>query len=307
MPVVNLDALELHLSVPNLQVVPGGVGITLDALSLVGSVPDLTLYPGEATIQPDVLTLALSVQDIEVIVPICSLSPRILKFGDIDLDDSKDLTLRITNVGKGTLSGAVSITEGGEYFELKTSDASYSLGQGEYKDFVIRFEMPSGSLPGCYSGKLDTGSAPCDDVDLWGCAQYATTMMYFRYHEGESDEVTVYFRRATLVPYPTDYEVPTTISRTEVKKLKVYKHSLAGPRKRIWVVTAYMTDKDIEEYRWLDLEAFYCDVIYGAGEQFTFRDNFDQSYTVRIIKFGPPQFETRDIIKIRIVLEEDYE
>ena len=132
-------------------------------------------------------------------------------------------------------------------------------------------------------------------------------MMYFTYGSS-GNETTVYLRYAAIVPYPVDYEIPTTISRTEDKRLKVYRHSLAGPRKRTFIVTAYFKVQDASgESCWSDLEEFYNDIIHGAQNQFTFSDNFEDIFTVRMIQFGPPQFETNNIVKIRMVLEEDYE
>ena len=129
---------------------------------------------------------------------------------------------------------------------------------------------------------------------------------YLQHGTGESYELTVYLRHAVLLPHTIEHEVPASIARTEDGKLKVYKHSLAGAKKRLWHVVAYMTDTDSEDYCWSDLEAFYWQTIEGPKEQFTFSDNAGQTYTVRMLSFGPPVIEAPDVIKIRMILEEDY-
>lgn len=132
------------------------------------------------------------------------------------------------------------------------------------------------------------------------------SMTYLQYATGTSYEETVYLRYALLVPHTIEHEQPATISRTEDGKLKVYKHSLAGSKKRIWHVQAYMTDSDSEGYCWSDLESFYWNTVGGPTKQLTFGDNAGQTYTVRVISFGPPEFQSSDLVRIRIVLEEDY-
>lgn len=131
----------------------------------------------------------------------------------------------------------------------------------------------------------------------------------FTYNLGESDEETVYLRRAAVMPYPVQQEIPATITRTEDGKLKVYKHPLAGPKKQTFIITAWLEEEGEEEgYCWSDLESFYHDIIEGPLKAFTYSDNWGNTHLVRIIEWGGPEYHLPNpLVKIRMVLEEDYE
>jgi hypothetical protein len=227
----------------------------------------------------------------------CTLDPTSINFGHVATETTKDMTLRITNYGTAVLSGTVSIATGGSQFSV-IGDATYSLAKGEYQDFTIRFTSDD---PGIFPGSVETGNALCADVTLTATAIYVATVPFFNY-----ESTTVYLRKTPIPPYPISPEIPTTISRTEDLKIKVYEHGLGGDKKRTFVVTAYMKIVDDVGYRWLDLENFYHETIHGARERFTFSDGV-HIYTVRMTDFGSPQQETSDIMKLRMVLEEDYE
>jgi len=269
--------------------------------------PQSSGFKDETVETGDALCADLDVDGTGNDTPVCSLLNTSLDFGELEPEDYSDLTIRITNNGGGTLSGSVSMASGENYFSLLESDLSYSLTHGQYAEFTVRFE-PDG--PGIFTGSVETGNATCADISLSGMCDYAQSTPYLLY-AGESssagDDVTVYLDLALVVPFPVDHEVPATVSRTEDKKLKVYKHELGGDRKRTWVVTAWLKIVDSPGYRWMDLENFYCDHIEGPLKQFTFCDNFNQTYTVRMVGFGPPEFHTRNLVKIRMVMEEDYE
>jgi len=226
----------------------------------------------------------------------CTLDPTSLNFGTVGTETIKDMILRITNYGTAVLSGTVSIATGGSQFSI-IGDATYSLATGEYQDFTIRFTSDE---PGVFPGSVETGNALCSDITLTATAIYIATTPFFDY-----ESTTVYLRKTPIPPYPVSPEIPATISRTEDLKIKVYEHGLAGDKKRTIVLTAYMKIVDDVGYRWLDLESFYHETIHGARERFTFSDGV-HVYTVRMTDFGSPQQETSNIMKIRMVLEEDY-
>lgn len=233
---------------------------------------------------------------------VCQVSPVTLNFGDRLVDSYTTLQFRITNTGCSQLNGTISSDS--PHF-IPVGQISYLLEHDEYRDMTIAFQPLSVGLK---IGTIDTDTAICQNVSLSGSAKDVETTPYFQHDAGESTEITVYLRRAVVLPHSIAHELPTTISRTEDKKLKVYEHSLAGSKKRIWIVTAYLTNKDVEEYRWVDLEDFYWDIIHGAREQFTFRDNLNHTFTVRMVRFGPPRIEgiVGPLWKIRMILEEDY-
>jgi hypothetical protein len=232
---------------------------------------------------------------------VCAVNLSSLSFGEVAVGSTSDLTFRITNTGCGTVAGTVSIATGSTHWSVQGED-DYSLTGGQYQDFTIRFAPLSA---GTFTGSVETGDAICADITLSGTSNYPRTVPYFKHGTGET-EVTVYLRTASEVPYPVEHEVPTTISTTEDRSLRVYEHSLAGSRKRIWTVTAHMNEKDDEGYRWKDLVDFYYDTIHGAREQFTFRDASNRTFTVRMIRFGAPEVVARGWIKIKMLLEEDY-
>lgn len=236
--------------------------------------------------------------------PVCALDQATLNFGGVDVGSVGDLILQITNTGCGTLNGTASINSSYPHFEI-IGDASYSLTHDQTKNITIRY------TPDTYdehTGTLETGNDTyCDDVALSGQGTLGDTIPYLKY--SSAPITTVYFKRAVVLPYTVNEEIPFTISRTEDKALKVYKHNLGGDRKRIWVLTAYMKQVDDDGYRFGDLEYLWRELAQGALKQLTFRDNFNLTYTVRVVKYGPPSWQEagdRDLIKIRLILEEDY-
>jgi hypothetical protein len=114
--------------------------------------------------------------------PTCSLSPANIAFGVVDVGESADRFLRITNTGGGNVSGTVSIGSGviakanqGGRRDASASlscdaftivgDASYSLDADESDSVLIRFAPLEEGEVECV---LDAGSPLCDDPTATG-------------------------------------------------------------------------------------------------------------------------------------------
>lgn len=121
---------------------------------------------------------------------------------------------------------------------------------------------------------------------------------------------TVWLDNAVIVPYTIEREIPASVSRTEDKKLKVYLHSLAGSKKRIWHVTCIMHNLATEHHRWSDMETFYHTTVQGPKVKITYYSAAAQTYTVRIISFKDDlirgQSDRNELHKVAMLLEEDY-
>lgn len=97
--------------------------------------------------------------------PICSLWPRPLAFGEVEVYSSKELAFTITNSGGGTLSGTV--TSPRADFQV-VGNAAYSLAANQSATFTVRFTPSRGDTQTCF---LNTGST-CGPVPLTGTGIY---------------------------------------------------------------------------------------------------------------------------------------
>ncbi|MCK4578855.1 MAG: polysaccharide deacetylase family protein, partial [Candidatus Marinimicrobia bacterium] len=109
-----------------------------------------------------------------------------------------------------------------------------------------------------------------------------------------------------VVPYPIAYEPSEGVGRAEDGKLKVYKHPLAGDRKRIWRIKCIADDSGASGYKWRDLEYFYVKVVEGAKHQCVFVDANSVQHLVRIIDFSPKAIGLNNRHEVTMILEEDY-
>lgn len=116
----------------------------------------------------------------------------------------------------------------------------------------------------------------------------------------------VYLEHGPLVPYPIAYEPSESVGRAEDGRLKVYKHPLAGDRKRIWRIKCIIDDSGASGYKWRDLEYFYTKVVEGAKRQCVFVDANSVQHLVRIIDFAPKAIGLNNRHEVTMILEEDY-
>lgn len=265
------------------------------------------------TVSMNAITLASSVLDLQVLAtPVCQLNPfggipvgNDLPFGDVNVGTYSDEVIYISNVGYGNLTGTPSIDSVYSQFEIVAGGSAYDLEHNEIRQVTVRYTPDSYDI---HAGVLETGNDTyCDDANLSGTGTLGEATPYLKHTS--APVTTVYFRHAAILPHTVSEDVPATISRTEDKALKVYSQGLGGDRKRIWLLTAYMKQLDTDGYQFVNLENLWREVAQGALKQLEFRDNFNVIHTVRIVKFGPPQWQeagARDLIKIRLVLEEDY-
>ena len=116
----------------------------------------------------------------------------------------------------------------------------------------------------------------------------------------------VYLENAAIVPYPIDHEVFETVTRTEDGRLKVYKHGLAGSRKRTWRIKVVIDNSATWNKKWSDLETFYWDKAEGAKNKCNYTDVHGTTFVVRIIGFAPRVIAAKNIYEVQMILEEDY-
>ena len=116
----------------------------------------------------------------------------------------------------------------------------------------------------------------------------------------------VYLEHGPLVPYRIAHEPAESIGRAEDGRLKVYKHPLAGDRKRIFRIKCIIDDSGSSGYKWRDLEYFYTKVVEGAKRQCVFVDANSVQYLVRIIDFAPRAIGLNNRHEVTMILEEDY-
>lgn len=140
-----------------------------------------------------------------------------------------------------------------------------------------------------------------DDLDVITFSDY-----YDQFMPSDLTSV-VYLKHGPLVPFLIAHEPSESIGRSEDKRIKVYKHSLAGDRKRIWRIKCVIDNSGSSGYRWRDLEYFYWKVVEGAKHRCVFVDANSVQYLVRIISFGPPKaIGLNNRHEVTMILEEDY-
>jgi plastocyanin len=99
--------------------------------------------------------------DNQVSPPICTLGAAGLDFGSVEVGQTKDLTLTITNTGQGTLTGTV--VETCADYSIQ-GNASYSLGANASATITIRFAPTGTGVRACVLGL----SGGCSNVPLTG-------------------------------------------------------------------------------------------------------------------------------------------
>jgi len=116
----------------------------------------------------------------------------------------------------------------------------------------------------------------------------------------------VYLEHGAVVPYPITHEPSESVNRAEDRRIKVYKHPLAGDRKRIWRIKCIIDNSGDSGYKWRDLEYFYWKVVEGAKRRCVFVDANSIQYVVRIIGFTPKATGLNNKHEVTMILEEDY-
>lgn len=116
----------------------------------------------------------------------------------------------------------------------------------------------------------------------------------------------VYLEHGPLVPYPIAYAPSESVGRAEDGRVKVYKHPLAGDRKRVWRIKCIIDNSGSSGYKWRDLEYFYNKVVEGAKRRCVFVDANSVQYLVRIIDFAPRAIGLNNRHEVTMILEEDY-
>jgi len=105
---------------------------------------------------PDVECAGVGIED----APACSVAPTSLDFGTVTPGQTADRSFTISNVGSGTLAGAVS--EACAEYSLVSGGGAYALGAGATRTVTVRFMAPA--TPGSYPCVVETGTALCSDV-----------------------------------------------------------------------------------------------------------------------------------------------
>lgn len=116
----------------------------------------------------------------------------------------------------------------------------------------------------------------------------------------------VYLENAAIVPYPIVCEPSESMGRSEDGRIKVYKHPLAGDRKRAWRIKCRIDNSGGSGYKWRDLEYFYWRVVEGALRRCVFVDANSVQHLVRIIGFAPRVIAAKNKHEVTMILEEDY-
>ncbi|MCK4413961.1 MAG: choice-of-anchor D domain-containing protein [Candidatus Eisenbacteria sp.] len=98
------------------------------------------------------------------IQPGCDVGPAALVFGELDVGGSAVLGLTITNVGTGTLSGAISLGAGCEAFALPVDPVVYELAAEQSVSLDVTFVPLAGQE---YQCTIETGDG-CADVTATG-------------------------------------------------------------------------------------------------------------------------------------------
>jgi hypothetical protein len=89
--------------------------------------------------------------------PVCAIAPDSLKFGGVQVGQSRDLTFQVTNIGGAgsLLSGQVTLGCAG--FTLVGPTSQYDLGAGQSATFTVRFAPTSTGPQQCW---VNAGGCP---------------------------------------------------------------------------------------------------------------------------------------------------
>jgi hypothetical protein len=97
--------------------------------------------------------------------PSCLVTPTQLNFPDLLIGETADKTFSITNVGGGTLTGAV--TDTCSQFQVVSGGGSYALGQDDTLQITVRFAPTREGFQYC---EVQTGNVDCENVMCYGVA-----------------------------------------------------------------------------------------------------------------------------------------
>jgi hypothetical protein len=97
------------------------------------------------------------------LAPSCSLSQAYLDFGDVCIDQTRNESFAITNVGGGLVTGSVS--ENCSHYSIVSGGGSYSLGAGQARLVTVQFAPTSTGTKSC---EIETGNDACRNVSCTG-------------------------------------------------------------------------------------------------------------------------------------------
>ncbi len=97
--------------------------------------------------------------------PLCEVGAPSLDFGTVETGSTTDMSVTLTNVGGGTLTGTVALPDC-DAFSLVAGSGPYALGAGESITVTARYAPSSAGAHACV---IETGCA--QDVDLSGTAE----------------------------------------------------------------------------------------------------------------------------------------
>jgi hypothetical protein len=95
--------------------------------------------------------------------PVCSVSPKDLGFGQVDVGSTAELDFTIKNDGGGSLTGTVSDTC--THYSVISGGGAYDLGAGDSVVVTVQFAPLDTGVHGC---TIETGNDSCADVDCTG-------------------------------------------------------------------------------------------------------------------------------------------
>jgi hypothetical protein len=91
----------------------------------------------------------------------CPITPTTLSFGEVAINQTRDLTFTMTNIGEGAARGT--ITESCPDFSL-IGETSYDLATGQYQIFTVRFAPTTVGLQRCTVVTGCAASVECDGI-----------------------------------------------------------------------------------------------------------------------------------------------
>lgn len=100
-------------------------------------------------------------------VPVCTVDPTSLNYGNVVIGQSRSLNFSIRNTGGGTLTG--SVTEACAAYTITAGAGSYSLGPGASRNVTVRFTPGSLGTDNC---TVNTGSSCAANVACTGDGTY---------------------------------------------------------------------------------------------------------------------------------------
>jgi len=199
-------------------------------------------------------------------------------------------------------------------FVMKTKVVEASISAATVCGWIDDAILQKGLLPLSFHGVVASGAVGSEynKADFETISDYLLTkvaqmpVITFSDYYDQFISSVVYLEHGPLVPYPIAYTPSESVGRAEDRKLKVYKHPLAGDRKRIFRIKCIIDDSGSSGYKWRDLEYFYTKVVEGAKRRCIFVDANSVQYLVRIIDFSPKAIGLNNRHEVTMILEEDY-